>query len=111
MTVKFRSGNGKDVISGNVCYYDSFGCIDGENSMSVGRYSASFNCGTCGICRACSVCGLCIDYKENVYSDKTIAYDGISCNEEEITPHNYNNSLPRQYPRGCCGVITDDNEE
>lgn len=111
MTVKFRPDNGEDIVTGNVCYYDSFGCIDGKNSMSAGRYSMSFNCGTCGICRACGVCGLCTDYREDVYSDKTVAYDGISCNKEETDPRNYNDLLPRQYPRGCCGVITDEDGE
>lgn len=109
-TVKFRSDNESDTISGNVCYYDSFGCIDGKNSMSSGSYT-SINCGSCGICRACGVCGLCVNYKEDVYSDKTVAYDGISCNKENVEPRNYNDSLPRQYPRGCCGVITDDDSE
>lgn len=111
MTVSFVPGDGSEVVKGSVCYYDSFGCIDGENSMSNGSYSTSLNCGACGTCGFCGFCGSCInygvcsDYRENVYSDSTIANQGIGCAKTTVDPRNYNNSLPRQYASGCCGVI------
>lgn len=114
LSVRFVHGKQSDIVNGCVYYYDSCGCISGEDSMSSGRYSSLYNCGAnggCGTCGTCGFCGSCTDYSEEVYSDKTIAYEGFGCFNGETDPRNYNNSLPRQYAHGCCGIFTDDDEE
>lgn len=103
-SVKFIPSSGNEIIKGRVCYYDSCGCIDGEDSMSIGYYSTFANCG------GCATCGVC-NYKEEVYSDKTVASTGcveLGCNTTETDLRNYNDSLPRQYPKGCCTVFDDE---
>lgn len=107
MAVEFTPGDGTFIVSGTVCYYDTFGCIDGEGSLSTGSYYESFNCGVCGSCGGCG------DYHEKINSDGITATSSggclnIGCSEVSVDVRNYNNSLPRQYPSGCCGVIFED---
>lgn len=118
LSVKFARGYGGnadgEIVTGYVYYYDPCGCISGEDSMSSGSYSRVLNCGAsggCGTCGTCGLCGSCADYKEDVYSDRTLAYSGCGlCGAAETESYDYNNSLPRQYPRGCCSVCDDEEE-
>ena len=106
MYVKFK--NDENVaVTGTVCYYNKFGCIDDKDVMSVGSYGESVNC----LVSWCSVG----KYTEKVNSDGTKATKatncfGITCNESPTDVRNYNDALPRQFKFGCCSACHGEDE-
>ncbi len=91
--------------SGIVYYYEDCGCIGNGPVMSSGKYDLGTDCGFFN----CN----CQKYNEKVNSDKTQAYigpscGGISCNKKPDESKDFNNNMPRKFPRGCVSACYDE---
>ncbi|MGN0594989.1 MAG: hypothetical protein ACI4I6_07515 [Hominimerdicola sp.] len=102
--IKFTDNDGKK-YEGMIYYYDGFGCIGKNDTMSYGKYDVGMDCGFFN----CNYSA----YNEEVNNDGTRAYTGpsclgISCNEEPVDSMDYNNNMPRKFKHGCVSACYDE---
>lgn len=97
LTVEANKKN--ENISGTVCYYNSFGCIDPETAKSHGEFEQNSSC------MGCNCSGE--KYVEDITDEKSEAYTQdqfmrIKCgNAENVTSEELSKKMPRQFPKGC----------
>lgn len=91
--------------SGIVYYYDGCGCIGSKKAMSSANYDVGTDCGFFN----CN----CTKYNEEVKSDGTEAYTGLSCggiacNKKPAESEDFNNNMPRKFRHGCVSACYDE---
>lgn len=94
-----KKSDGQQKYTGTVCYYNSFGCVNGDEAKSHGEYSQTTTC--LGV--NCSS----LKYVEDITDEKSEAYTRSSClgipcgGKEYVESRDLSKQMPRQFPKGC----------